>query len=315
MEKAKFFKIRMGSLFPSRSTTFDIFLFINNHYVLYLRAGDQLSAEKLAALNQRGSDLFFVPEAQRPSYKEYISGQLRSAHLDAKQKAQILRESSLALIEEIYEQPDVERALSEAKVMVEQFVSFMEEMPEGMSHLISLSSHDFYTYNHSLDVSIYSLGLAQAVGYNKADLHELGCGALFHDVGKRHVNVEIICKTGPLSDPEWEQMRQHPSYGLKILSEFEVSEAIRACCFEHHESFLGNGYPQQLTGQEIHPMARIVALTDTYDALTTKRSYNIPMQPSAALGFMKEKLASRYDSELMRAMYSVLFKMEQETKK
>ena len=84
---------------------------------------------------------------------------------------------------------------------------------------------------------------------------------------------------------------------------------MKACCFEHHESFLGNGYPQQLTGPEIHPMARIVAITDTFDALTTKRSYNQPMTPSKALEFMSTKLASKYDVDLLRAMNSVLFKM------
>lgn len=141
------------------------------------------------------------------------------------------------------------------------------------------------------------------------DLKELGLGALFHDIGKRNVNVEIITKTGPLDDLEWAQMQRHPTYGLKILTEHNGSEVLKACCFEHHESFLGNGYPQQLSGQEIHPMARIVAITDTYDALTTKRSYNQPMTPTDALEFMKSKLAGRYDKDLMDAMYSALFQM------
>lgn len=103
-------------------------------------------------------------------------------------------------------------------------------------------------------------------------------------------------------------MQRHPTYGLKILTEQKGSTNLKACCFEHHESFLGNGYPQQLSGQEIHPMARIVAITDTYDALTTKRSYNQPMTPTNALEFMKQKLAARYDQDLMKAMYDVLFR-------
>jgi HD-GYP domain-containing protein (c-di-GMP phosphodiesterase class II) len=310
MEKDKYFKIRMSSLIPAQATQFDLYLFINQHFVLYLRSGDHLSSEKIDALNNRGSDLFYVPETQRQSYKDYVSQQLKGSDLNVRQKAQVLRETSLALVEEIYEQPDVHRALTDSKALIDQFVNFMDEEPEGMAHLISLSSHDFYTFNHSLDVCIYSLGLGQTASYKPEDLRELGRGALFHDIGKRNVSVDIICKTGPLTDVEWAQMQKHPTYGLKILSEQDVSDAIRACCFEHHESFLGNGYPQQLTGPEIHPMARIVALTDTYDALTSKRSYNVPMQPMAALNFMKEKLAGRYDPDLLKAMYSVLFKME-----
>lgn len=274
----------------------------------YVRGGESLSKEKIAKLDK--ADVFFIREEQRQLYKNFIFAQLNEEGLAPGVKAAILRESSMTLAEEIFEQPDVERALNDSRELITQFIDFMENEPEGMANLISLSSHDFYTYNHSLDVGIYSLGLGQAIGYSKEDLIELGRGALFHDIGKRNVAVEIICKQGPLTDVEWAQMQKHPQYGLKILSEYGVSEAMKAMCFEHHESFLGNGYPQQLSGPEIHPMARIVAITDTYDALTTKRSYNEPKSPIDALEFMKNKLSGRYDADMLEAMYSVLFKME-----
>ena len=307
MESEKYFKIRVTTILPSSPTTFDVFITIGGRYVHYLRPGESLKPEKIASLGR--ADIFFVPEAQRPAYKRYIFDRMNQDGLDATTKALILRESSLTLAEEIFEQPEVQVALNDSRELITNFIDFMEKEPEGMAHLISLSSHDFYTYNHSLDVSIYSLGLGAAAGYNEQDLQELGRGALFHDVGKRNVAVEIICKDGPLSDVEWAQMQKHPQYGLRILTDHACSEAMKACCFEHHESFLGNGYPQQLTGPEIHPMARIVAITDTFDALTTKRSYNQPMTPSKALDFMSTKLASKYDVDLLRAMNSVLFKM------
>lgn len=109
-------------------------------------------------------------------------------------------------------------------------------------------------------------------------------------------------------------MQKHPQYGLVILTEHKATDAIKACCFEHHESAAGNGYPQQLQAHEIHPMAKIVALADTFDALTTQRSYNKPMKPSAALEFMRTKLAGRYDEAMLRAMYAVLFQMEDKIK-
>ena len=303
----KYFKIRVNTILPTRPTTFDLFIMINTRYVHYLRAGETMKAEKIAALDR--ADVFYVPEAQRPNYKRYVFERMNETGIEVQQKAQILRESSLTLAEEIFEQPEVDKALSESKELVASFMDFMEKHPEGMAHLISLSSHDFYTYNHSLDVGIYSLGLGQAAGYSKDDLVELGRGALFHDIGKRNVAVEIICKNGPLNDAEWAQMHKHPQFGLRILTDHQCSEAMKACCFEHHESFLGNGYPQQLSGPEIHPMARIVAITDTYDALTTKRSYNQPMTPTQALEFMSTKLAARYDGDLLKAMNSVLFRM------
>ncbi len=303
-----YFKIRVNTLLPTRPTAFDVFIMINGKHVHYLRPGELLPASKIAHLDK--ADVFYVPENQRQDYKKYVFTTLNDGGLDVKTKAQILRESSLTLAEEIFEQPDVEQALHDSKELISNFIEFMDEEPTSMAHLISLSAHDFYTYNHSLDVGIYSLGLGKVAGYQNQDLHELGRGALFHDIGKRNVHVDIICKNGPLDDVEWAQMQKHPLYGLKILTEYGCSEAMKACCFEHHESFLGNGYPQQLSGPEIHPMARIVAITDTYDALTTKRSYNQPMTPRDAVEFMSTKLKGKYDSDLLTAMNSVLFKME-----
>jgi putative nucleotidyltransferase with HDIG domain len=181
----------------------------------------------------------------------------------------------------------------------------------AMVNLIGLSSHDFYTYNHSLDVSIYSLGLGQAVGFRGKELKELGLGGLFHDIGKRYIPLEIICKSGPLTDQEWMQMQKHPVYGLHILEEHDTPETIKACAFEHHESMLGNGYPQNLTATEIHPMARVVSVADTYDALTTKRSYNDPMKPTDAISLMSGKLNGRYDAEVMKALLTIFDKLRQ----
>jgi putative nucleotidyltransferase with HDIG domain len=307
----KFFKVRVGTLIPEKPTTFDLYIQLHGRHVHYLRIGDNLTRDKISKLDR--ADVFFVPEDQRQAYKDFIFQRLNDTAGSPQEKALILRESSLTLAEEIFEQPDVSRALDDSKELIHQFIRFMDYEPEGMAYLISLSSHDFYTYNHSLDVGIYSLGLGAAVGYSGEDLAELGRGALFHDIGKRNVDVEIICKKGALNDVEWAQMQKHPQFGLRILTDYNCSEAMKACCFEHHESFLGNGYPQQLSGPEIHPMARIIAITDTYDALTTKRSYNQPMSPTDALDFMKNKLGGKYDSDLLDAMYAVLFKMKNAT--
>jgi HD-GYP domain-containing protein (c-di-GMP phosphodiesterase class II) len=311
MTDDKYIKIRLNSIHPSAPVPFDIFVHIGEKYIHYLRAGDRLTAEKIDNFERRAPDAFFIYASERNNYRDYVQGRMVSDQLPTRDKALILRESSMSIVEELFESPDVARALRESKEVITNFVSFMDQDPEAMAHLIGLSSHDFYTYNHSLDVGIYSLGLGKIAGYSGQELHEMGQGALFHDVGKRQVSVDIICKAGPLTDIEWAQMQKHPQFGLMILNNYQVSEAIKACCFEHHESFLGNGYPQQLLGHEIHPMARIVAITDTYDALTTKRSYNEPMMPSDALNLMTQKLAGRYDPELMRAMSEILFKMRE----
>lgn len=105
-------------------------------------------------------------------------------------------------------------------------------------------------------------------------------------------------------------MQKHPQYGLVILDEHNSSDNIKACAFEHHESMAGNGYPQKLTAEEIHPMAKVVAVADTYDALTTKRSYNDPMRPTEAIELMSTKLKGKYDPSVMKALLAIFEKLK-----
>ena len=312
MENDPFFKVRINTLIPGKPLSFDLFVRINAQNILYLRAGDKLDEKKLQTLQNKDSgNHFLVKEEDRKSYKSYLHDQMISANLNTRQKAVVLRESSMTLIEELFENPDVNKALDNSRPIIKEFVEFMKTEPEAMGHLISLSGHDFYTYTHSLDVGIYSLGLAEAIGLDRNELEEMGVAALFHDIGKRQIGLDILTKKGGLTDAEWAQMQKHPQYGLIILNQYgNCSDAVKAACFEHHESWTGNGYPQNLSGEEIHPFARIVALTDTYDALTTQRSYNVPLKPFDAVTMMKEKLHSRYDPDMLKALHSILFKLK-----
>jgi HD-GYP domain-containing protein (c-di-GMP phosphodiesterase class II) len=312
MELNNFFRIRLNTIRPDKVTNFDIFLLVGNKYICFLRAGDKISDGRIEQLRSKDTgNSFFVRVEDKQLYHSWVREEINSSSIDVFSKAKILHESSIALMEDLFENPDVNKALDESRPIINDFIRFMDSSPEAMGYMISLSGHDFYTYSHSLDVSIYSLGLGRALGYSTKDIEELGVGSLFHDIGKRNVSLDILCKKGSLSDPEWEQMKMHPQYGLVILNNNPlISDAVKATCFEHHESWSGNGYPQQLIGDEIHPFARIVAITDTYDAMTTQRSYNVPMKPLDAVNMMKEKLAGRYDPEILKAMYSVLFKLK-----
>lgn len=312
MNTIGYFRIRLSTIRPDKVTTFEIFVRVNNKMITYRRAGDKLADEKIELLHQRDNgNSFYIKAEDKEAYRLWVREEINSDLLNPQDKAKILRESSLAIMEDLFENPDVNKALDESRPIITNFIEFMDQQPDSMGYLISLSGHDFYTYNHSLDVSIYALGLGSVLSYSPKDLEELGLGCLFHDIGKRNVSLDILCKKGPLDDVEWEQMKRHPQFGLMILNQNpNISDAMKAACFEHHESWAGNGYPQQISGNEIHPFARIVAITDTYDAMTTQRSYNVPMKPFDAVQMMKEKLAGRYDPEMLKAMHSVLFKLK-----
>lgn len=311
-EMNQYFRIRMTTIRPDKLTSFNIYVNVDGKILLFIREGDAISNTRINHLHNKDTgNSFLVRIEDKEKYRQWVREEINSENLNAESKALILRESAVAMMEDLFENPDVNKALDESRPIITDFIKFMEQEPESMSFLISLSGHDFYTYNHSLDVSIYSLGLGQAIGYAGKELEECGVASLFHDVGKRNVSLDILCKKGPLEDHEWEQMKMHPQYGLIILNQHpQISDAIKAACFEHHESWAGTGYPQQISAHEIHPFARIVAITDTYDAMTTQRSYNVPLKPLDAVTMMKEKLAGRYDPEMLKAMHSVLFKLK-----
>ncbi len=311
MQDTDYLKIQIRSLNSNEEIPFDVFISINDKKVHYLRAGDKFDDAKILKFKEKAANSFFVKSDDKQNYKNFIQSRLSSDDITTNEKAQLLRDSSMSLIEELFESPEVEDALKGSEAVINNFMKFMDTDPQAITQLIKLSTHDFYTYNHSLDVSIYSLGLGKILGFSGKELQELGEGSLIHDIGKRQVHVDIITKEGPLDEMEWMQMRKHPQYGLKILNEFNMSDAIKACCFEHHENMMGTGYPQKLPGSEIHPFARIIAITDTYDALTTQRSYNVPKSPEEALNFMKNKLKGKYDEDFLEAMYSVLFKLKE----
>ena len=312
MTPSDYFRIRLSTVQPLQEVPFDIYIYLDGKIITYLNQGQKLETHRLETLHNKDTgESFYVHNNQKQIYRDYVKGTMNSDLISNDAKASILRESSIAILEDLFETPDVALALAESKPIIKDLLNFMEAAPESIGNLISLTGHDFYTYNHSFDVSIYSLGLGQVLGFDKKTLEELGQSSLFHDIGKRNVPLEILCKKGALSDDEWVEMRMHPTYGLNILNQHEgISDAIKAACYEHHESWSGGGYPQDISGHEIHPFGRLVALTDTYDAMTTQRSYNTPMKPAEALQMMKDKLSGRYDPDMLKAMYSVLFKIK-----
>lgn len=310
-DSQRYFRIRVTTIRPDKELAFDLYVQVDGKMIHYRKPGDRISDAKIHNLHAKDNGSFFVREEDKQKYRDWVREEMNSENVSDENKARILRESSLAMMEDLFENPDVNKALDESRPLITDFIQFMNNSPDSMHFLISLSGHDFYTYNHSLDVSIYALGLGTAIGYSGRDLEELGVASLFHDVGKRNVSLDILCKKGPLDDAEWEQMKRHPQFGLMILNNHpDMSDAIKAACFEHHESWSGGGYPQSISGHEIHPFARIVAITDTYDAMTTQRSYNVPLKPMDAVAMMKEKLAGRYDPDMLKAMYSVLFRLK-----
>lgn len=154
----------------------------------------------------------------------------------------------------------------------------------AMNLLGSACATDVYIFSHSFHVSLYAIALAMKAGYKEKELSEIGLGAMLHDVGKMALPLDILNKPGKLTEEEFEIVKSHPEVGFEILrKQDDISLLAAHCAFQHHERCNGSGYPRGLKEEKIHPYARIIAVCDVFDALTSQRAYRSPMLPHEAM--------------------------------
>ena len=159
--------------------------------------------------------------------------------------------------------------------------------------LTLIKNYDNYLFNHSVNVSVLALALAQALKVEKNDLDAIALAGLLHDVGKTLTPLAITLKPGNLTPEEWEDMRQHPVRSAEIVSQIQdVNELCVRIVREHHITFDRKGYPVLAEGEQVHPYSKIVTVADCYDAITTLRPYQKPFHPREAMR-MLENLAGR----------------------
>jgi len=173
--------------------------------------------------------------------------------------------------------------------------------------LALLKSYDDYTYNHSVNVAIFSLAFARHAGLRGAPLERVGTAGLLHDLGKVRTDEAIIKKPGALTPDEIVAMQRHPELGAEILGEMNGVDAEAAeIVLHHHIRPDGSGYPMLRAGQEPHPHGQIVAIADCYDALTTTRPYQRSRHPSEAVRVLRRLAGKAYDAETTRLFIEMI---------
>ncbi|MCR4691861.1 MAG: HD domain-containing protein [Lachnospiraceae bacterium] len=166
----------------------------------------------------------------------------------------------------------------------------------------AIDAKDKYTHGHSNRVAMYSKMIAQALEKSEEECDEIYYAALLHDVGKIGIPDQIINKEGKLTDEEFEAIRQHPVIGMQILSKISESPYLSIGAHYHHERYDGKGYPDRLKGDDIPEIARIIAVADAYDAMTSKRSYRDPIpQHKAREEFIKGS-GTQFDPKFAKIM-------------
>ncbi len=278
-----------------------------------LAAGFVISPEVISALSKRGIEYLEVK----------ADSSLATCLLHPGRQTDGLTEL-LSKNKELYALHGLKQAIPEEDLeqAVDQITGFFGEIEKGQSidlndmrhtvtslvgqflersnlavKLLDLDHFDRYTYRHSINVGLLFMMVSRDWGTD-AELVEMVFGAVLHDLGKARVGSAIINKEGPLTDEEWGIMRQHPGWSADLLREADATPPAISIALWHHEKMDGTGYPDRISGTQLDRYARLAAVCDVYDALTTKRSYKQKMDFARAIDIIIRGCGKHFDPEI-----------------
>ena len=222
-------------------------------------------------------------------------------------KARLIYGSAISMARLVFLTPGTPRHIDVAMDIVSAIAHQIANEPRYLTGLLQTMRNDTL-YSHSVNVCIYTTALAHHFGHEGKALTTLGMAAFLHDIGKARVPDSILEKPGSLDAEEWKSVRRHPELGIEVLGELaeRLLPEVRAAVLEHHERLDGSGYPRGLAGADVCWAARLVAITDVYDALTSERPYRAALSPAAALRIAREEMLGQIDGGMLEQFVRML---------
>jgi HD-GYP domain-containing protein (c-di-GMP phosphodiesterase class II) len=197
--------------------------------------------------------------------------------------------------------------VSEAAPLVEEISQSITRNPEAFLNLARLKTKDDYTYMHSVAVCALMIALGKQLGLTGPELKEVGLAGLLHDVGKMMIPDEVLNKPGKLTDEEFDIVKQHPQKGWNLLQGSpDITATALDVCLHHHERVDGKGYPDKLSGDKLTLFARMGAVCDVYDALTSNRCYKNGWEPADTIRKMAEWKDGHFDERVFQAFVKTI---------
>ena len=223
---------------------------------------------------------------------------------DELQRASRLLKRSKEQVTSMFNEARLGKAVDpqQCQPLVEQISASLARNGSALLSLARLKTKDEYTYMHSVAVCALMVALARQLDLPEDQVHEAGMAGLLHDIGKMAMPLDVLNKPGKLSDDEYAIMRSHPERGHAMLlaAQTAVSDAVLDVCLHHHEKVDGTGYPHRLAGEEISLLARMGAICDVYDAITSNRPYKTAWDASGSLARMAQ-WQGHFDTQLLHA--------------
>ena len=290
----------------------DLYVKIRNDYRLFAARGALITREHCRIFSRSKATLYIRSsdnESAEAFLKSLLTDLLTDSHLEPEVKANIIYASSMKSIRQVFQGLN-HKTLKDIEKTSEFVVKLILSDKRVMSELVKVTGHDHFTYHHSVKVGIYGTSLAvQLFGDRSGDhnLQALSTALFLHDIGLTRVPRKILEKREPLNDMEHQVVMKHPVWGHDRLmnANYLTSQAASVVLF-HHEWCNGKGYPFGKTREDIPLYARICAIADTFETLTSSTPSSGPLTPFEALTVMQQDMAGSFDSRLFRAFVEML---------
>ena len=271
---------------------------VDHHGRILLKQGTMLKHETMRQLDNFQVVSVWVETTDVDNYEMSIVQELVSAA--ARMKLANTIESAF------YSRDGIAAHLPQLQDQVSNIAADIIKRKDALIYIADIGYKCDYLFLHSVNVGLFSMVLGVAMKLPFEEICQLGMGGFLHDFGKTRIAKEILDKQGPLSLEEFHTVKEHASFGYNILkAEAEIDHRIMLMALQHHERPDGKGYPWGLTDNKIHPLAKIVAVADVYDALTTDRVYRTRLNPHEALKNVEAGIGCQFDSAVVHALQNV----------
>ncbi|HUE16993.1 MAG TPA: HD domain-containing phosphohydrolase [Planctomycetaceae bacterium] len=305
----EFVPVRVASSIPVlRDFRWSMYLrnAVTERFRLYRAGGTELKTSDLRRLSDAGITTVYLDASDYSGFQDQLRASLKQVVSDERfplaQRFSVVNEVVRGVLRETFCRGNVDRAVEQTIELADHVVDLVCRDDLIASELQSVLHFDYSTFTHSANVAYYTVMLAHALGHSdRAILTRIGTGALLHDIGKLGIPEPILSKPGRLSPVEWNVLRNHPALGLMSLKNQDPLEFGQLMMvYQHHERIDGSGYPVRLAGNDIHEWARICAVVDVFEALTSDRPYRRPLSTVAALETIEQTDGRRLEPEYLQ---------------
>ena len=310
----EFIPICALTLGSSEGLDVDVYLKVDAHSKPKLFCSRNLIVEpgQLQELVEAGVTKLYIESDSYQTYQSYLRSNWKSL-LNAERATEsnriaVMTEVVRAVLSEQFGSQDTSLIVDTCCELGSSIVNILQQLPMLVTGLYDVMYHDYATFTHSSNVASYIAILARELGFSGDELQQIVVGALLHDMGKLEIPDRILAKPGRLDEFEFRQVQLHPGLGLRRLvnEQSRLTYGQLMIVYQHHEKLNGSGYPVGLPSEEIHPWAKICAVVDIFEALTSQRPYRKPMTHATALAMLEKMARTELDEEIVKCWHTLV---------